>query len=237
MLCIHVIIAKISQDAPSTVSRMRREPLLLSDQSTVPANHAWGQPSPVLAIRAKAPWTLHQHIICQIIRFSDWFGGGRLLSWLVRSRCRWQCDVLLRFASFSQLGSGQEAMLQVRKPCSTIGLPFDEFESIDMSFHRSCAVGKCQSRQNCRFIPLDTASKGEQFSDARGTYVFEPGVKSLTAVVANKLQEAVGQLSCLRQESIHLRDLLQLLLSLRTQCLGTSQHPPDDLPWSHVLQG
>src|SRR5512135_420936 len=123
-------------------------------------------------------------------------------------------DVLLRLISFSQLGSGQEAMLQIRKTGSTIGLPFDELESIDMPFHGACTVGKRQSRQDRRFVSLDTASEGEEFSDARCTHVFEPGVKSLSAVVANKTQEAVGQLSCLREDVIHLRNPLQLLLCL-----------------------
>jgi hypothetical protein len=142
---------------------------------------------------------------------SAWFGYDGLL--------------LLRLASFTPSGCGQKALLQVGKPSSARGLPFDEFESIDMPFHRPCTVGKRQSRQNRRFVPLETASKGEEFSDARCPHVFEPALKSLTAVVANEMQEAVGQLSCLREDIIHLRDLIQLLLCLRRK-------PPRDGPAS-----
>src|SRR5713226_1011491 len=88
-----------------------------------------------------------------------------------------------------------------------------------------------------RFVPLDTASKGEEFPDAGCTHVFEPGIKSLTAVVANEVQETVSEVSCLRECAIHLTETIQLLLSLRAQRLGTSHHPPDDLPWGHIFEG
>src|SRR5258708_9252904 len=97
-------------------------------------------------------------------------------------------------------------------------------------------VGSETVRHNRRFVPLDTASKGEEFSHVRCAHVFEPALKSLTAVGANEMQEAVGQFSCLREDLIHLRDPIQLLLCLRTQRLGASQHPPDYLPWSHVFK-
>jgi hypothetical protein len=134
-------------------------------------------------------------------------------------------------------GCGQEAVLQVGKPSSAIRLPFDEFEAIDVSFHGTRTIRERQSRQNRRFVPLDTASKGEKFSDARRTHVFQPAIKSLTALVANEMQEAVGQLSSLREDIIHLTKMIQLLLCPRTQRLGTGQHPPADLPWGHIFEG
>ena len=97
-------------------------------------------------------------------------------------------------------GSWQEAVLQVSKPSSAIRLSLDEFETVDMSFHRPGTVGKRKSRQNRRLVPLDTTSKGEKFSEARCTHVFEPALKSLTAAVANEMQEAVGQFSRLRED-------------------------------------
>jgi RNA polymerase sigma factor (sigma-70 family) len=87
----------------------------------------------------------------------------------------------------------------------------------------------------CQHLVL-SVSKGEEFSDARCTHVFEPGVKSLSAVVANKMQEAVGQLSCLREDVIYLSNPLQLFLRLRAQRLGTGHYPPDDLPGRHVFE-
>jgi hypothetical protein len=45
--------------------------------------------------------------------------------------------------------------------------------------------GKRESRQNRRFVPLATLSKGEELPDGGRSHVFEPAVKSLTAVVAN----------------------------------------------------
>jgi len=127
-------------------------------------------------------------------------------------------------------------MLQVGKSGSAIRLLLDEFEAIDVPFHRPRTIGKRESGHNRGFVALDTAGKGEEFSDARGTHVFEPALKSLTAVVANELQEAVGQCSRLREDLIPLRDPIQLLLCLRRKPLGAGQHPPDDLPWSHVFK-
>ena len=99
------------------------------------------------------------------------------------------------------LRSGQEAVLQIGKPSSAIRLAFDQFEPVDVSFHRPCTVRKRESSQNRCFVALDTASKGEEFPDGGCTHVFEPGVKSLTVVVANEVQ-LDGQLACLRQLTI-----------------------------------
>jgi hypothetical protein len=57
-----------------------------------------------------------------------------------------------------------------------------------------------------------------------------------TFVMANEIQEAVGQLSYLRKGIIHLRDPVQLLLRLWAKLLWTGQHPSDDLPWGHVFE-
>jgi len=62
-----------------------------------------------------------------------------------------------------------------------------------VSFHRPGTVGKRQSRQNRRFIPLDTASKGEEFPDRAGMHALPPGVESFPAGVANEIQEALRQ--------------------------------------------
>lgn len=127
-------------------------------------------------------------------------------------------------------------MLQVGKLGSTICLPFDEFEAVDMPLHGPGTVGQRESREDRRFVPLDAASKGEEFSDARRTHIFEPALKSLTTVVANEMQEFVGQLSRLREDIIHLRDSIQLRLGRWAQRLWTGHHPPDELPWGHVLE-
>src|SRR5260370_31928762 len=96
----------------------------------------------------------------------------------------------MRCVSLYQSGSRQEAVLQVGQPSSAIRLAFDELQAVDMSFHRSCTVGKRQTRHNRRFVPLDTASKGEEFSHVRCAHVFEPPLKSLTAVRPNEIHEA-----------------------------------------------
>jgi hypothetical protein len=106
-----------------------------------------------------------------------------------------------------------------------------------VSLHRPGTVGKRESRQNRGFVELDTAGKDEEFPDSGGTHVLEPGVESFTAVVANEIQEAVSQLSCLREGAIHLRDLIQLCLGLWAKLPWTGQHPPDDLPWSDIFEG
>ena len=120
-------------------------------------------------------------------------------------------------------------MLQVGQSSSAIRLAFEQFETVDVSFHRPATVGKRESRQKRGFVALDTAGKGEEFPEGGRTHVLEPGVKSFTAVVANEVQEAVSQLSCLRESAIHLRDLIQLCLGLWTKFPWTGQHPPDDL--------
>src|SRR5258708_24994982 len=98
-------------------------------------------------------------------------------------------------------------------------------------------VGSETVRHNRRFVPLDTASKGEEFSHVRCAHVFEPALKYLAAVGANEMQEAMGQFSCLCEDLIHLRDPIQLLLCLRTQRLGAGEYPPDDLAGGHLVEG
>lgn len=98
-------------------------------------------------------------------------------------------------------------------------------------------VGKREARKDRGFVPLDTAGKGAEFPDSGCMHVFELGIKSLTAVVANEIQETAGQLSCLRECAIHLRDLIQLCLDLWAKLPWTGQHPPHDLPGGHVFQG
>ena len=94
-----------------------------------------------------------------------------------------------------------------------------------MAFHRPRTVGKRESPENRGFVPLDTLGKDVEFPDGGGTHIFEPGVESLTAVVAHEIQEAVSQLSCLREGAIHLRDPIQL-------CLGRLREAPLDEPAS-----
>jgi hypothetical protein len=106
-----------------------------------------------------------------------------------------------------------------------------------VSFHRPCTVGKRQPRQNRGFVALATLSKGEEFPDSGGTHALPPSVESFTAVVAHEVQEAVSQLSCLREGAIHLRDLIQLCLGLWAKLPWTGQHPPDDLPWGDIFEG
>jgi hypothetical protein len=106
-----------------------------------------------------------------------------------------------------------------------------------MPFHRPGTVRKRESRQNRGSVALDTTGKGVEFPDSGGTHILEPGVESFTAAVANEVQEAVSQLSCLREGAIHLRDLLQLCLGLWAKLPWTGQHPPDDLPWGDVFEG
>ena len=127
-------------------------------------------------------------------------------------------------------------MLQVRESSSTIRFSFDEFETVDVSLYRSCTRGKRESCENRGFVPLDAAGKGEEFPEGGRTHILEPGVKSFTAVVANEVQEAVSQLSCLREGAIHLRYLIQLCLGLWAKLPWPGQHPPDDLPWGHVFE-
>jgi hypothetical protein len=67
-------------------------------------------------------------------------------------------------------------VLQVRESCSTIRFSFDEFETVDMSFYRSCTIGKRESCEDRSFVSLDTASKGEEFSQSGCTHGFLPGV-------------------------------------------------------------
>ena len=144
--------------------------------------------------------------------------------------------LIIRFASFISQAEGREAVLQVRKLSSAIGLSFDEFEPVDMPFHRPGTVGKRETRQNRGFVALETAGKDEEFPDSGGTHVLEPGVESFPTVVANEVQEAVSQLSCLREGAIQLRDLIQPGLGLWAKLPWTGQHPPHDLAWGHVFE-
>jgi hypothetical protein len=105
-----------------------------------------------------------------------------------------------------------------------------------VSFHRPGTVWERQSCQNRCFVSLDAAGKGEELPNRGGPYIFEPTIESLTTVVANELQEAVGQLSCLCQCAIHLRDPIQLLLCLWAERPWTGHHPPDDLARGHAFE-
>src|SRR5690349_18815814 len=79
--------------------------------------------------------------------------------------------------------------------------------------------------------------KGMELPDGGCTRVFEPVVESFTTVVADEIKEAVSQLSCLREGTIHLRDPIQLCLGLWAKLSWTGQHPPNDLHWGHVFEG
>ena len=105
-------------------------------------------------------------------------------------------------------------MLQVGKPRSTIRFSFDQFEAIDVSLHGPGTVGQRESGQNRRFVPLDTTGKGLELPDGGCTYVVEPGVKSLTVVMANEVQKTMRKFSCLCQRVIHLGDPIELLSGL-----------------------
>lgn len=96
--------------------------------------------------------------------------------------------------------------------------------------------GERESRKNRGFVSLDAAGEGEELPNRGGPYIFEPAIESLTAVVANEVQEAVGQLSCLCKCAIHLTETIQLLLRFRSQRLRAGDYPPDYLSWGHVLQ-
>jgi len=85
----------------------------------------------------------------------------------------------------SQSGSGQEAVLQIGKLSSAICLTFDQFETVDVSFHRSGTIRKRESGQDRLFVPLATLCKGEELPNRGGPYLFEPAIATLTAVVAN----------------------------------------------------
>lgn len=105
-----------------------------------------------------------------------------------------------------------------------------------MPFHRPSTVGKGQSRENGRFIPLATLSKAVEFSDGGCTYSFEPAVEALTAVVTDETQELLSQVPCLREDLIHLRHPIQLHLGFWAKLLWPSQHPPNDLPRGYVFE-
>jgi hypothetical protein len=127
-------------------------------------------------------------------------------------------------------------VLQVGKPSSPIRFSFDEFQAVNVSFHRPGTVWERKSRENRRFVPLDTTGKEEELPNRGGPYIFEPAIESLTTVVANELQEAVGQLACLCQCAIRLRDPIQPLLCLWAKLPWTGHHPPDDLARGHAFE-
>ena len=61
--------------------------------------------------------------------------------------------------------------------------------------------------------------------------------ESFAVVMANEVQEALSQRSCLRQGAIDLRDLIQLCLDLWAKLPWTGQHPSDDLPRGDIFEG
>ena len=82
------------------------------------------------------------------------------------------------------------------KPGSSVGLAFDEFEPMDLTFHLSLTPFVSESGQDGGLVTLHACGKGSQFWDTARASCFQPGLQRGCISLPNHLREGLRQFTC-----------------------------------------
>jgi hypothetical protein len=128
------------------------------------------------------------------------------------------------------LGCVKDPLAQQIEACSAIPLPFDEFESGDLSLSLALAPDQGQSRQHCSLILIDPSYKGMQMGEREALNRLQPAIKllfpfSLTQHVGKLLHHLIGQIYF----GIQVAKLDESLLLLLRQLFRSAQEQPGRL--------
>ena len=77
----------------------------------------------------------------------------------------------------------QDALPEQGKTSPAESYTLQKFELIYFPLDDPIALWQSQPSEHSSFVALDTAHKGEEFSDARGTHGFPPALKGCVAKI------------------------------------------------------
>jgi hypothetical protein len=66
----------------------------------------------------------------------------------------------------------ENPLAEQRKGGTTIALPFDELESMNLPLHNAVAVGKLKRCLDRSFVAFNPFAKADEFRDLAGVYLF-----------------------------------------------------------------
>src|SRR5579862_7058126 len=83
----------------------------------------------------------------------------------------------------------QDALAEQRKPGSSVALPFEEFEFVNVPFRRPLAEGQRQPSAECRFLFEERLDKGLQHRKTARSRRCHPLIQALALTCAHELTE------------------------------------------------
>jgi hypothetical protein len=123
------------------------------------------------------------------------------------------------------------------KLSTTIRLPFNQFEAVDLSLDLPLRPGLIKSGPHGLFIVLQTSCETAYLCCVAGESLLEPLIKACRGMLVKKAPKAPRQFISRVEFSIMRSQLLQLFLLLLSEAFMGKITPPGDLSWSrkHIV--
>gem|GEM_PF-5852486 len=120
--------------------------------------------------------------------------------------------------------------------CSSIRLPLEEFEAIDVSLNRSSTVRQGQPCLHGRLVPFQSMGKLSDFSHSCCLDSLQPDFQLAPLKLAGQREKLLNKMLRLSHIGAFLTNERQYLVGPALSFLGRLQEPADDLTRCDTIQ-